>query len=115
MIPATSIALEKVRPGTGREAGLGHASDEDPSNQLLADAQSICDRWIPGWIFELRAALYSKRGFSNDITLAGEQLQHFVETKVAYGGALDWNGVKSHPDFAALRQTAEYAEIMRGR
>lgn len=81
----------------------------------LADAQSICDQWIPAWIFELRTALYSKRGFSNDITLAGEQLRHYVETKVAYGGALDWSRVKSHPDFAALRQTAQYTEIMRGR
>lgn len=31
----TQEAVEKVRPGTGREAGLGHVSDEDPSNQLL--------------------------------------------------------------------------------
>ena len=31
----TPEAVEKVRPGTGREAGLGHTSDEDPSNQLL--------------------------------------------------------------------------------
>jgi len=30
----TQEAVEKVRPGTGREAGLGHASDEDPTNQL---------------------------------------------------------------------------------
>jgi len=34
----TPEAVEKVRPGTGREAGLGHASDEDPSNQLLGSS-----------------------------------------------------------------------------
>ncbi len=34
----TPEALEKVRPGTGREAGLGHASDDDPSNLLLGSS-----------------------------------------------------------------------------
>jgi ribosomal protein S27E len=34
----TQEAVEKVRPGTGREAGLGHASDEDPTNQLLGSS-----------------------------------------------------------------------------
>jgi hypothetical protein len=34
----TPEAMEKVRPGTGREAGLGHASDEDPSNHLLGSS-----------------------------------------------------------------------------
>jgi hypothetical protein len=34
----TPEAVEKVRPGTGREAGLGHASDEDSSNQLLGSS-----------------------------------------------------------------------------
>jgi ribosomal protein S27E len=34
----TPEAVEKVRPGTGREAGLGHASDDDPSNQLLGSS-----------------------------------------------------------------------------
>jgi hypothetical protein len=36
----TPKAVEKVRPGTGREAGLGHASDEDPSNQLMGSSIS---------------------------------------------------------------------------
>jgi hypothetical protein len=34
----TPEAMEKVRPGTGREAGLGHATDEDSSNQLLGSS-----------------------------------------------------------------------------
>jgi hypothetical protein len=34
----TPEAVEKVRPGTGREAGLGHASGDDPSNQLLGSS-----------------------------------------------------------------------------
>ena len=31
----TADAVEKVRPGTGREAGLGHADNETPMNHLL--------------------------------------------------------------------------------
>ncbi len=31
----TADAVEKVRPGTGREAGLGHVDNETPMNHLL--------------------------------------------------------------------------------
>ncbi len=31
-------AVEKVRPGTGREAGLGHADNETPMNHLLGSS-----------------------------------------------------------------------------
>jgi len=37
---STSVAggREKVRPGTGREAGLGHEDPESPMNQLLGSS-----------------------------------------------------------------------------
>lgn len=34
----TADAVEKVRPGTGREAGLGHDDNEAPMNHLLGSS-----------------------------------------------------------------------------
>ena len=38
----THDCMEKVRPGTGRETGLGHAGDRAPKVGALGDAWSNC-------------------------------------------------------------------------
>jgi len=87
-------------------------------NQALAeldDAEIVCEGWYPSWLFELRSRAYSRRNSAGDLDLAAASLQQFIEARVAYGGALDWGDVKTHADFAALRATGRYREIMRGR
>jgi hypothetical protein len=87
-------------------------------NQALAeldDAFALCGPWVPGWQFELRARALSRRNAAGDLALAADNLARFIDAEIRYGGALDWNQVKTHPDFTALRETPRYRELMRGR
>ena len=87
----------------------------DEAMAELDDALAICEQWIPGWIYGLRARALSQRNGSGDLELAADHLARYIEAELRYGGELDWSVLKSHADFAALRESPRYAELMRGR
>lgn len=81
----------------------------------LNDAEALMQKWRPNWLYDLRSRVYGRRDQTGDLELAGKNMRLFIEKKVAYGGALDWTVVKTHPDYAALRNSELYARLMRGR
>jgi len=43
-----AVGMEKVRPGTGREVGLGHAGSDEPKARIsIADIHQVMQRHYP--------------------------------------------------------------------
>ena len=111
-ISATRNILRAHELVTRHELRNGHY---DSALAEIDDAEAVANAWVPGWIFKLRARALSGRGGADSLGLAAAALERYVEAEVRYGGALNWVEVQTHPDFAALRSTSRYQEIMRGR